>query len=560
MDLKTSEKLAKYLTDGQFITPEQLTAAQEHAEIKKISLEKALLAKEYIKDEELGQLVAQVKGWLFVNLAQVGVNEKVARLIPERVAKKQQVIAFDKTEEGIKVAMSNPDDTSLIHLLEKSLNTKVIAYYCTTQDIISHFDIYKRDISEEFDKIVKAEAAQASIGEAKESSTIQIVDLLIQRGYENQASDIHIEPMEDHTQIRFRIDGVMHDTIQTPRKIHDLLVSRIKVMSKLRTDEHQMPQDGKLEFVLNEEKADVRVSVVPTTKGENVVMRLLTEKSRQFTMSDIGLTDKDFKKLKETIKKPWGMILVTGPTGSGKTTSLYSILKILNKREVNIATIEDPVEYTIDGVTQIQVNNKTKLTFASGLRSIVRQDPDIIMVGEIRDKETAQIAIDSAMTGHLVLSTLHTNDAATTLTRIIDMDIAAFLASSTINVIVAQRLVRRICPKCIQSYETDLEELSTKIPIAILEKLARGKETITLYKGGGCTLCSDTGYSGRVGVFEILEIDDEIRSLIMDNANSDQIKSKAVSKGMTTMFEDAREKVLNGITTIDEMLRVVKDK
>lgn len=560
MDPSTNQKLVDYLVKGEFITQKQLDEATAHAAHTKKTLEAALIEKDFIKDDQLGQLLSQLNGWNYVSLSREGIDEKTARLIPERVARKQMVIAFATTEQGVKVAMQNPQDQALIHLLEKSIGKTVFPYFATQADLTTAFDIYKKDIAEEFDKIIKAEAAHAVIGGAKESSTIQIVDTLIQRGYESKASDIHVEPLENETVIRFRIDGVLHDIISVPSKVHELIISRVKVMAHLRTDEHQVPQDGKLEYVLGNEKVDVRVSVVPTTKGENIVMRLLSEKGRQYTLKEIGLTDKDYEKLYEAIKKPWGMILVTGPTGSGKTTSLYSIMKILNKREVNIATIEDPVEYNMNGITQIQVNKKAKLTFASGLRSIVRQDPDIIMVGEIRDKETAEISVNAAMTGHLVLSTLHTNDAATTVPRIKDMGIEPFLISSTVNVIVAQRLLRKICPKCIHSYETDLADLAGKIPIAVLEKLARGKEKITLYKGDGCALCNNTGYHGRVGVFEIMEVNDTIRQSIMADDNAEVIKNKAVQNGMTTMFEDAREKVLNGVTTIEEMLRVVKDK
>lgn len=558
MDLEKTKQLVDLLKEGEFLSEEELKQAQKFAVESKLTLEKAISEKGFLKDEEIGQLVAQINNWQFVSLAKEGVDKKIAQMIPERVAKKQKVIAFAKTDNSIKVAMVNPEDLTLIHLLEKSFGNKITAYYATEQDINSKLSLYERDIHEEFEKIVNAEAAHAVIGQAKESSTIQIVDMLLKRGYKNKASDIHIEPSEDKTYVRFRIDGVMQDIINMPIKIHDLLVSRIKVMAKLRTDEHQIPQDGKLEYILGKEKADVRVSIAPTTKGENVVMRLLAEKTDQYKLEDLGLSAIDLVKLEELIKKPWGMILVTGPTGSGKTTSLYAIMKILNKRNVHIATIEDPVEYDVSGITQIQVNNKADLTFATGLRSLVRQDPDIIMVGEIRDQETASIAVNSAMTGHLVLSTLHTNDAPTALPRLTDMDIEPFLVSSTVNVIIAQRLVRKICPKCIQSYETDLDDLQGKIPISILEQLARGHEKITLYKGSGCALCNDTGYSGRAGVFEILEIDDDLRHLIMQNESADEIRKIAVKNGMTTMFDDAREKVLNGITTIDEMLRVIK--
>ncbi len=559
MTAEQLKKLIDVIITGEFLSTEQVKEAQQIAQETKKSFEEVIVEKDFISDEHLGRLIADNNGWKYTNLKKEEIDESILKLVPEKVAVKQKVIAFGKTKEGVKVAMNNPENTNLVHLLKKRLGQNLIPYYATEKDITDHFNLYKTDVKQEFEKIIKAEADQAVKDGRTESSTIQIVDMLLTRGYENKASDIHIEPYEDRTIIRFRIDGVMHEVIEVPGTIHDLLISRIKVMAKLRTDEHQVPQDGKLQYEIGGERADVRVSVVPTTKGENAVMRLLSEKSRQFTMEELGLSDKGYEKLVAAIKKPWGMILSTGPTGCGKTTTLYSILKILNQKEVNIATIEDPVEYNIDGITQIQINPRTDLTFASGLRSIVRQDPDIIMVGEIRDAETAGIAVNSAMTGHLVLSTLHTNDAPTTLPRLLDMGIEQFLIASTVNIVIAQRLIRKICPHCIKTSTVNLEELSKTMPIAILEKLARGKENIEVYKGAGCKVCKDTGYHGRTGIFELMEIDDDIRKLIMENADADKIKKKAVENGMTTMFDDAREKVLNGITTIEEMLRVVKE-
>jgi len=414
-------------------------------------------------------------------------------------------------------------------------------------------------IEEEFEKLILAHTKEAAFGKAKDSAIVKLVDLLLAHGYRKKASDVHLDPTRGDTQVRFRVDGVLHDIVIIPRDIHELVVTRIKVMARLRTDEHQSPQDGKIAFKIGEDLADIRVSIVPTTKGENVVMRLLSEKSRQLGLDELGLSEKDLKKLSEHIKKPWGMILVTGPTGSGKTTSLYAVLKILNTREVNIATIEEPVEYNIDGITQIQVNPKTQLSFATGLRSIVRQDPDIIMVGEIRDEETGSIAVNAAMTGHLVLSTLHTNDAPTALPRLLEMDVEPFLIASTVNIIVAQRLVRRICESCITSEEASVDQLKAYFPVATLEAFFRGKKKVLLYKGTGCSACDKTGFSGRVGVYEILEVTDSIRDLIMKHADSDTIRDLALKEGMTTMFQDGLEKILNKMTTLEEILRVIKD-
>lgn len=558
MKQEALQKLKEFLIDGEFINLKGIAEVEEEAKKSGRTFEDVLYEKDYLSSSHLGQLIAEANMWKFIKLGSTEIDENILRMIPQKVAKKQLVLAFGEDESGIKVAINNPENHSLLSLLKKRLGKEIIPYYAAADDIKNELTRYKSNIKEEFEAIISAEAERATKKESKESATVQIVNMLIDRGYDSDASDIHIEPFEAFTLIRFRVDGVMKDVIKVPRSIHDLIISRIKVMSHLRTDEHQKPQDGKIVYQLNGEKVDIRISIVPTTKGENAVLRLLSEKSKQYTLEEIGLAFKDFEKLSRSIKKPWGLILVTGPTGSGKTTTLYAILKILNMREVNIATIEDPVEYNIDGITQIQVNSKTDLTFASGLRSIVRQDPDTIMVGEIRDKDTADIAVNSAMTGHLVLSTLHTNDAATTLPRLLDMEVEQFLVSSTVNLVIAQRLLRKICSHCIQSYETDLSDLSGKIPVSILERLGRNQENVTLYKGTGCQVCNHTGYAGRTGVFELLEVDDDIRSLIMSNTDADTIKERAVQKGMTTMLDDAINKVLNGVTTIEEMLRVVR--
>lgn len=555
MKIKNLSEFTNYLVDNNFVTQAQLNEAEELSKKKGMPLDQALVEANAISDEHLGQLIAGHNNWKFINLKKEIIDTSVLRKIPEEMARNQRVIAYKKSKFGIEVAINDPSDTILIHLLTKKLGQNLNIHYATINDISQHFKLYKSDIGKEFEDII-------SIQEDKTiknySSTIQIVNMLLTRGYEKNASDIHIDPTENDTNIRFRIDGVMHDIITIPRDIHDSLISRIKVMAHLRTDEHQVPQDGKLRYELNGEKVDVRVSIVPTTKGENVVMRLLSEKSKQYTLEELGLSKKDYTKLYKAIKKPWGMILSTGPTGSGKTTMLYAILKILNKSEVHIATIEDPVEYNIDEITQIQVNPKTKLTFGEGLKSIVRQDPDIIMVGEIRDRETADIAVNSAMTGHLVLSTLHTNDASTTLPRILDIGIEPFLIASTVNIAIGQRLVRKICMKCIQSYETSMEDLKEKMPADLAKKIMGDKKKIMTYEGKGCDLCNHTGYNGRTGVFEILEIDNDIRKLIMSNADADEVKAKAIENGMTTMFDDAVEKVLNGIITVEELLRVIK--
>ncbi|MBI4133043.1 type II/IV secretion system protein [Candidatus Uhrbacteria bacterium] len=390
----------------------------------------------------------------------------------------------------------------------------------------------------------------------KLNSITQLVDLIVRKAWESGASDIHIDPAAKSVLIRFRIDGILHDIVSLKKELQPLIITRIKVLSGLRTDEHFMAQDGRFRVTEDTVDIDLRVSIVPTYHGENVVMRLLVGEARALGLGELGLSERDLGILHRYIKKPYGMILSTGPTGSGKTTSLYSVLRILNSREISIITIEDPIEYAVSGITQIQVNTQTNLTFAAGLRSIVRQDPNVIMVGEIRDEETAGIAVNAAMTGHLLLSTLHTNDASTTLPRLLDMSIEPFLIASTVNIAIGQRLVRKLCASCRVQYTMSAEErtgLTSAIPQELLNKEKK------FWRAEGCDKCNDTGYIGRIGIFEILEVTDEIRLLIMRRANADEIHQAARKQGMTTMLEDGFTKAIAGITSIAEILRVIHD-
>ncbi len=396
---------------------------------------------------------------------------------------------------------------------------------------------------------------------ADKISVIRLVDKIIEHGYVLRASDIHIDPTEEQFEVRLRIDGILHKSFTLPKDLQDEVISRIKVLSGLRTDEHQAAQDGRFRFRLKEVGGvnfDIRVSIEPTFYGENAVMRLLVEHGEDYTLETIGFSPRDLEVVKKAIYKPYGMILATGPTGSGKTTTLYTILKILNTEEVSIITIEDPIEYSIKGIDQIQVNQQTGLTFANGLRSILRQDPNIIMVGEIRDEETASIAVNAALTGHLLLSTIHTNDAATTLPRLIEMKVEPFLIASTVNIAIGQRLVRRICPECKTEKKLSIAEiqgLATIIPKEILEK----NKTHIFYYGKGCKECSNTGYRGRIGIHEVIEITDTVREAIMKRLNANEIKTIAQSEGMTSMLEDGFNKAVKGITTIEEILRVIHE-
>ncbi|PIR88667.1 MAG: type II secretion system protein GspE [Candidatus Harrisonbacteria bacterium CG10_big_fil_rev_8_21_14_0_10_44_23] len=398
----------------------------------------------------------------------------------------------------------------------------------------------------EMDKEVKKPPAFRSI--------IRVVDMLIQQAYASRSSDIHMDPEEKVMRIRFRIDGVLHDVYEFPRELNSEIITRIKVLSGLRTDEHFATQDGRLRVKMPDESfVDVRISIAPTYFGENCVMRLLTDHSKDFSLESLGFSEINLKKIERAIKKPYGLILATGPTGSGKTTTLYMVLKKLNNPEVSIVTIEDPIEYSLPGVDQIQVNRKTGLLFSTGLRSILRQDPNIVMVGEIRDSETATIAVNAAMTGHLVLSTLHTNDAPTTLPRLLDLGVEPFLIASTLNIAIGQRLVRTICEDCKVKKvlsKDEMDALKDSVPPKLLG------DNKVFYRGEGCPRCSDSGFKGRIGIHEIIEITEKIRTLMMQRANADQIRRVAIEEGMVTMLEDGFNKAVAGRTTIEEVLRV----
>lgn len=557
----SSEQLQSILLSEQYVSEEDIAGY----DATKGSFVDFLLGEGIITKNLLGQALGEHFGVPFADLDKQKIDDDVFFKIPEVMAAAQQVAGIARTEEGIKVVLADPTDYELIRMVERRYDEPVIPYLALEDDLEQIMHRYKADIRKAFEETVARLQDDEDVAGERDDVITKIVDLLLEYGYENRASDIHIEPFRKKVTVRFRIDGVLHDVLEIDKVLFEPVLSRIKILSRMRTDEHRSAQDGKLRFNLEDDQVlDVRVSVVPTNTGENIVMRLLSAGGRQFNLANLGMSEEDLVIMREAIANPHGMILVTGPTGSGKSTSLYAVLRILNKREVHIATIEDPVEYDVEGITQIQVNAKTKLTFAQGLRAIVRQDPDIIMVGEIRDEETAGIAVNSALTGHLVLSTLHTNDAATTLPRLSDMGIEPFLVASTVNIIIAQRLVRKICNACRTSYVPDakqVKQLTTDPTIkSQLKKLGKTTtKSIRLYKGAGCKVCGETGYEGRIGIFELLQMTDEIRELVMRNANADDIKKLAQKQGMTTMVEDGITKVLSGMTTLEEVFRVARD-
>ena len=560
MKLK-DQKLKLLVQDLDVVPIDRLEAAFAEAQKEKRPLAEVLVEKDLISDDNLGRIIAEHEGYDFVDLDKIVIDEEVLHIIPQVMARKQNIIAFERTDAGIKLAMVNPGNLRVINLVEKKTGQPVLPYFTTPENIAGALVKYQKGIQDEFTAIIKENITQAKHGSRPEDlPVVKIVDTIIEYAYENKASDIHIEPSDNDTKVRFRIDGILHDIIDLPKNIHELVITRIKIMAKLRTDEHRSAQNGKIRTDVRDEKIDIRVSIVPIVEGEKTVLRLLSAKNRQFSLEDLGMSADDLVKVKNEYSKPYGMILSTGPTGSGKTTTLYAIMKILNRREVNISTIEDPVEYDMEDVNQIQVDAKTNLTFANGLRSILRQDPDIIMVGEIRDEETANIAINSAMTGHLVLSTLHTNDAPTSLPRFLEMNIEPFLISSTVNLVIAQRLVRRICTNCVVSETVTKKQLKEKFSAELINaQFADAKESVRLYRGKGCPVCSGTGYQGRIGIYEVMVVSEKVREVIMQRANADQLRELARKEGMHTMMEDGIKKVLAGQTTIEEVLRATRE-
>lgn len=559
--------LKEILLKETYVSKEDLLKAENALVKTRGSLLEYLLSENIISKQLLGQAIAEFYNVMYVDLSQEKLDSSVVNIVPEVMARARSVIAFAKTADGIKLGMVDPKDLEVKKVIEKRSGFPVIPFYITEEDLESALYVYGPGFKKTFDELYKKFLGSDISVEERDEISVKLVDIFLEYGYKNRASDIHIEPYENKVVVRFRIDGVMHDILEIPKQkdklknLPEFIITRLKILSKIPTDQHHAALDGKLRFTVGNETFDIRVSVVPVNYGENMVMRLLSSAGRQFSLTDIGFSSENLDKVKREIKNPHGMILVTGPTGSGKTTTLYAIMKILNKRDVNIATIEDPVEYDIEGISQIQVDPKTNLTFAKGLRAIVRQDPDIIMVGEIRDEETASIAINSALTGHLVLSTLHTNDAVTTLPRLLDMGIEPFLVTSTVNLVVAQRLVRKICSKCRVSYnfseeEKTLAKSNAHIAEYLTQKGITDLDKVRFYKGQGCKVCGNTGYDGRVGIFEVLRMSEKIKELILKHASSDELTAIARSEGMKLLIEDGVEKILNGVTTIQEIMRV----
>ena len=579
-----TKKLKLFLLDSGLITSKDIAEAERNVKKTGEDLGDALVSAGKISEDDLRRLEAYILGIPFVGLEKEKIDFAVLSLIPEPIARNHNIVAYRKNKDELEVAMLDPEDLGTIDFIKKKASLKILPRLTNSKSIKSALSQYQESLQAEFSDIVKKEAESLKVvisGEGEEGGEVdlkklaedipivRIVDTLLKHAILQRASDIHIEPMEKEVLVRYRIDGLLRDAMILPKNTAPGITARIKILSNLKIDEKRLPQDGRFKIETAEDKVSFRVSVLPVYNGEKIVMRILLENSKGFSFETLGFLSGQIEDMHWAINRPTGMILVTGPTGSGKTTTLYTALDILNTPDVNISTIEDPIEYQISRINQTQVKPDIGFTFANGLRSLVRQDPDIIMVGEIRDNETASLAVNAALTGHLVLSTLHTNSAAGAVPRLLDMEVEPFLMASTVNVIIAQRLVRTLCSGKEKYFLNDrqLESLSKEVDLdRVAGFLAKEKITgkisdwskVPFYKPSLDKDCPE-GYKGRVGAHEILRVSEGIKNLIMANATSDDIEKQAKKEGMMTMLEDGIVKCVQGITTIEEILRVTSE-
>jgi type II secretory ATPase GspE/PulE/Tfp pilus assembly ATPase PilB-like protein len=537
-------KITQLLVGENYVSKEDLAKAEQYAQAHHTAALDYLVDQGLLSRTLLGQAIAESFGMVFADIQATPPSREQVLKLPEDLAKQYRLVLFKDDGKTIVVATDTPTKEALAALSPLAQGRKVKLAYALPEYIDASLADYRKQLQTRFGEIIKAGGKIAP----------EIIDQILQDALTLRASDIHFEPQEKEVVIRFRVDGVLHEAGILPKEYYENMVNRIKVQAHLRIDEHQAAQDGAIRFASGDFAADLRVSILPTLDGEKVVIRLLAAYVKNMAFAGLGLSNADQISLMLSAKKPFGMILVTGPTGSGKTTTLYSLVKELQGPERNITTIEDPVEYRVAGINQIQVNNQTNLTFAKGLRSIARQDPDIILVGEIRDLETAEIAVNAALTGHLLLSTFHANDAVSSVPRLLDMGIEPFLLASTLDLIIAQRLCRKICESCRVSQvmtPTDIQKVS---PVAAKYF---GSKSATLYIGKGCPVCNNTGYKGRMGVYELLKITPEIQDVVISNPASKKIFDLARQQGFHSMWEDGLEKVKAGIISLEELARVV---
>lgn len=582
-----SKQLRAFVEDSGLVKSKDLEKAADIAKKKKKFLGDILVEQKLLTSEKLAELKAYISGIPFVDLTKEKIDPNVLKIIPEPIARKHNIVAYKKDGNKLEVAMTDTSDLQTIDFIRKKAGLKVLARLTTASSIQHVLKQYEESLEKEFAGLMKAEPeggelevekapekgakdAKALQKVAEELPTIRIVDSILRHAINQRASDIHIEPEEKDVVVRYRIDGILHDAMTLPKQVQAGIIARVKVLSDLRLDEHRLPQDGRFTTKTDEYKVSFRVSVIPVFDGEKVVMRLLRENVKGYTLEGLGFKGDALEKLQRAIHKSLGMILATGPTGSGKTTTLYTLMDLINSPEINISTVEDPIEYRMPRINQTQVRPDIGLTFANGLRSLVRQDPDVIMVGEIRDSETASLAINAALTGHLVLSTLHTNSAAGALPRLIEMEQEPFLIASTVNVIIAQRLVRKLCPETRKKYRLTKKEIDTlgkDIDLDRMLKILKDTktvstkatwETIDFYKPIPSDDCPD-GYKDRTGIHEVLEMSESIRKMITENSTSKELEERAKQEGMITMLEDGVITAALGITSLEEVFRVTSE-
>lgn len=590
----SDSSIEKILRQGEVISESQLAELKMEAERTHHSLQTIILEHRVLSEAQLGQKIGEYINVPFVTIEPKDIPDDVLKRIPEHIARQYNVVLFAADDNGVlSLAMEDPDDVQALNFIQKEIGYNIKVFLATKNNILDCLENYRGNITDELDEVVsiqsgaESDSQNVSEEEISENSPIaQTVNLLLEYAIKSGASDIHIEPREDFVQVRYRIDGVLKEVNKLPRNVQGALVSRIKILSNLKIDERRVPQDGRFKIKVSGKQYALRVSTLPIADGEKIVMRILDESNQAVALDSLGYWGLSLSTLKDAMAQPNGMILVTGPTGSGKSTSLFSVLSELNTPDVNISTIEDPVEYKIPGVNQTQTNAKAGMTFASGLRALLRQDPNIIMVGEIRDGETANLGVQAALTGHLVFSTLHTNNAATCLPRLLDMGIEPFLIASTVKAVIGQRLVRRLCMHCRQQYVPDAGELAYIVQMfnlkrgsmqrlhaleqqAAADKIGGstplGSTDVTIQylwrpNPEGCDECGHNGFKGRVGIYEVLGISIPIQKMITANATSNEIQQQAITEGMVTMQTDGFVKSLRGVTTLEEVLRATREQ
>lgn len=550
-----NKKLGEILLESEVITAEQLEEGLELSKKRGMILGEALMELGYLDEKTLFKSLEYLYHIPYIDLNETMIEKDAVSLISETLAKKHELIPIKKEKKILTVAMADPLNFYAIDDVKNATGLEPKVVLSPKKDILNAIDRYYgseiaekafEDLKREYSSINLASLSEISASEVANAPVVRLVNSVLQHAAKSNASDIHIEPTSTNLKVRFRIDGLLQDVMSSSMTAHPAIITRIKIMGGMDIAEKRIPQDGRVEMELDGASIDLRISLLPTVYGEKVVIRILGGSSGALTREQLGLSESNDVLFDKITKSPNGIILLSGPTGSGKTTTLYSLLSEMNKPDVNIITVEDPVEYKLDGINQVQVNIKAGLTFANGLRSILRQDPDIIMIGEIRDGETAQIAIRASITGHLVLSTIHTNDAASSVVRLVDMGVESYLVSSSLVGVVAQRLVRKICPRCKTSYRPSHSDML----------LLKMKEPSPLHKGTGCPACNFTGYKGRMGIHEILVVTREIRDLINRGASTDHISQTAIRQGTVTLRESCTKLVLEGSTTVEELLKV----